>query len=158
MREAAERDLSYPLEYGGVFEPLRDRGFLRCLRVTRKRTIVWPNDARIAPETLHAAARRGPQPSSRQRPGAARCRPPPEDTGGNECPPTKNQSRTSATGLRHAECTASRRVAARSSSYLDQETTSITVLGGISNNESIVYPADGVIIIPRERGGSRAGG
>ncbi len=50
-------DLSYPLDYGGVFEPLRDPEFFRSLRVDQEAgTIVWPNDADIAPETLYAAA------------------------------------------------------------------------------------------------------
>lgn len=53
----AEVDLSYLLEYGGVFEPLRDPAFFRQLRADREAgTIVWPNDADIAPETLYAAA------------------------------------------------------------------------------------------------------
>lgn len=53
-------DLSYLLEYGGVFEPLRDRDYFRELRADREAgTIVWPNDANIAPETLYALARAG---------------------------------------------------------------------------------------------------
>jgi hypothetical protein len=54
---AADVDLSYLLEYGGVFEPLRDPTYFRSLRTDREAgTIVWPNDADIAPETLYAAA------------------------------------------------------------------------------------------------------
>jgi hypothetical protein len=54
---AAEVDLSYLLGYGGVFEPLRDPGYFQQLRADREAgTIVWPNDADIAPETLYAAA------------------------------------------------------------------------------------------------------
>lgn len=54
---AAEVDLSYLLDYGGVFEPLRDPEYFRRLRADREAgTIVWPNDADIAPETLYAAA------------------------------------------------------------------------------------------------------
>ncbi|MGO9960787.1 MAG: DUF2442 domain-containing protein [Solirubrobacteraceae bacterium] len=53
----AEVDLSYLLDYGGVFAPLRDPEFFRRLRADREAgTIVWPNDADIAPETLYAAA------------------------------------------------------------------------------------------------------
>jgi Protein of unknown function (DUF2442) len=55
---AADVDLSYLLEYGGVFEPLRDPAYFRRLRADDQAgTIVWPNDADIAPETLYAAAR-----------------------------------------------------------------------------------------------------
>jgi hypothetical protein len=54
---AADVDLSYMLEYGGVFEPLRDPEYFRRLRADHEAgTIVWPNDADIAPETLYAAA------------------------------------------------------------------------------------------------------
>lgn len=53
-----EVDLSYLLDYGGVFEPLRDPDYFRQLRADREAgTIVWPNDADIAPETLYAHAR-----------------------------------------------------------------------------------------------------
>jgi hypothetical protein len=56
---AAEVDLSYLLDYGGVFEPLRDVEYFRRLRVEPEAgTIVWPNEADIAPETLYAHARR----------------------------------------------------------------------------------------------------
>jgi len=42
---------------GGVFEPLRDLKYFRRLRADHEAgTIVWPNDADIAPETLYAAA------------------------------------------------------------------------------------------------------
>lgn len=53
-------DLGYLLEYGGVFEPLRDPGYFRELRADHEAgTIVWPNRADIAPETLYARARAG---------------------------------------------------------------------------------------------------
>jgi hypothetical protein len=55
---AGEVDLGYLLEYGGVFEPLRDPVFFRDLRADRDAgTIVWPNDADVAPETLYAKVR-----------------------------------------------------------------------------------------------------
>jgi hypothetical protein len=55
---AGEVDLSYLLEYGGVFEPLGDPDFFRQLRADPDvGTIVWPNDADIAPETLYARAK-----------------------------------------------------------------------------------------------------
>ena len=54
---AAEVDLSYLSEYGSVFEPLRDLAYFRQLRADPEAgTIVWPNDADVAPETLYAAA------------------------------------------------------------------------------------------------------
>jgi hypothetical protein len=50
-------DLSYLVDYGGVFEPLRDPAYFRQLRAEAG-TIVWPSEADIAPETLYAHARR----------------------------------------------------------------------------------------------------
>jgi hypothetical protein len=56
---AADVDLSYLLDHGGVFEPVRDVGFFRQLRADPEAgTIVWPNEADIAPETLYAHAQR----------------------------------------------------------------------------------------------------
>jgi len=43
----------------GVFEPLRDPEYFRQLRADPEAgTIVWPNEADIAPETLYAHAQR----------------------------------------------------------------------------------------------------
>ncbi len=56
----ANVDLSYLLEYGGVFEPLRERSYFASLTADREAgTVVWPNGADIAPETLYARAREG---------------------------------------------------------------------------------------------------
>ncbi len=56
-----EVDLSYLLDNGGVFEPLRDPDYFRRLRADLEAgTIVWPNDADIAPETLYAHAQGAP--------------------------------------------------------------------------------------------------
>jgi hypothetical protein len=56
---AADVDLSHLLDYGGVFDPLKDSDFFRRLRAdSQAGTIVWPNEADIAPETLYACARR----------------------------------------------------------------------------------------------------
>jgi Protein of unknown function (DUF2442) len=55
----ADVDLSYLLDYGGVFEPLRDVEYFRQLRADADAgTIVWPNGADIAPETLYAHTQR----------------------------------------------------------------------------------------------------
>jgi hypothetical protein len=57
---SARVDLSYLLDYGGVFEPLRDRAYFRRFRADQDAgTIVWPNEADIAPETLYLKAQRG---------------------------------------------------------------------------------------------------
>ncbi len=54
----AEVDLTYLLDYGGVFEPLRDIDYFRQLRADPDAgTIVWPNEADIAPETLYERAK-----------------------------------------------------------------------------------------------------
>ena len=51
---AADVDLSYLLDYGPVFEPLRDVEYFRKLRIEEGgSTIEWPNEADIAPETLY---------------------------------------------------------------------------------------------------------
>lgn len=56
---SAEVDLSYLAAYGGVFEPLRDPEYFRQLRADPEAgTIVWPNEADIAPETLYGHAQR----------------------------------------------------------------------------------------------------
>ena len=51
---AAAIDLSYLLEFGGVFEPLGDIEFFRKLEVDEcSVTICWPNEADIAPDRLY---------------------------------------------------------------------------------------------------------
>jgi len=56
---AADIDLSHLRDYGGVFELLRYPAYFAHLRAgAEKGTIVWPNGADIAPETLYAHARR----------------------------------------------------------------------------------------------------
>ena len=56
---SADVELSHLLDYG-VFEPLQDPGYFRQLRADPDAgTIVWPNQADIAPETLYALAQRG---------------------------------------------------------------------------------------------------
>lgn len=54
---SADVDLSYLLDYGGVFAPLSDRDYFRTLRADPDAgTIVWPNATDVAPETLYARA------------------------------------------------------------------------------------------------------
>ncbi|HSZ70527.1 MAG TPA: DUF2442 domain-containing protein [Solirubrobacteraceae bacterium] len=53
----ADVDLSYLLDYGGMFAPLRDPAYFGQLRADAEAgTIVWPNDADVAPEALYAQA------------------------------------------------------------------------------------------------------
>jgi hypothetical protein len=55
----ADVDLGYLLAYGGVFEPLRDPAYFASLKADIEAgTLVWPNGADIAPETLYAHAQR----------------------------------------------------------------------------------------------------
>lgn len=55
----ADIDLSYLLDCGGVFEPLHDPDYFARLRAEGGAgTIMWPNGADIAPETLYAHAQR----------------------------------------------------------------------------------------------------
>ncbi|MGH2961677.1 MAG: DUF2442 domain-containing protein [Microbacterium sp.] len=55
----ADVDLSYLADRGGVFEPLKDLAYFRRLRADSDAgTIIWPNDADIAPETLYEHAQR----------------------------------------------------------------------------------------------------
>lgn len=54
---SADVDLSYLLDYGGIFEPLGDPEYFRKLRADPEAgTIVWPSEADIAPETLYVRA------------------------------------------------------------------------------------------------------
>jgi hypothetical protein len=58
---AGEVDLSELPDLGPVFEPLRDPGYFRRLRLSKEgNTIVWPNGADIPPETLYEAVLRHP--------------------------------------------------------------------------------------------------
>ena len=53
----ADVDLSYLVARGPIFQPLSDPDFFRRLRASPEaNTVVWPNGADVAPETLYAAA------------------------------------------------------------------------------------------------------
>lgn len=54
--DGTRRDVDFANELSGpIFEPLRDPEFFRQVRLDRELgTIVWPNGADIAPETLYA--------------------------------------------------------------------------------------------------------
>jgi hypothetical protein len=57
---AGDVDLSL-MEWTGVFEPLRDQAFFATVKVDPDAaTIVWPNGADLAPETLYEEARKHP--------------------------------------------------------------------------------------------------
>jgi hypothetical protein len=57
---AGDVDLS-SMEWTGVFEPLRDQAFFAAVRVDPDAaTVVWPNGADLAPETLYEEARKHP--------------------------------------------------------------------------------------------------
>lgn len=59
-------DLSDLVGRGPVFEPLRDPAYFRQVRVKRSLgTIVWPNGADVAPETLYTRARQHPEEDTR---------------------------------------------------------------------------------------------
>lgn len=70
----AEIDLSHVRQMGGVFEPLHDeREFAKLRFDPGLGTIVWPNGADIAPETLYhlAKGRRLPEESPAADPPAS---------------------------------------------------------------------------------------
>jgi hypothetical protein len=49
------------MEWRGVFEPLHDPKYFAKVRVdTEAATVVWPNGADLAPETLYEKARKKP--------------------------------------------------------------------------------------------------
>ncbi len=49
------------MEWKGVFEPLRDPNYFATVKVDPEAaTIVWPNGADLAPETLYQEARKNP--------------------------------------------------------------------------------------------------
>jgi len=57
---AGDVDLS-SMEWKGVFAPLRDPEYFAKVKVdTEATTVVWPNGADMAPETLYEEARKNP--------------------------------------------------------------------------------------------------
>ncbi len=64
---AGEVDLGPELR-GEVFEPLHDVDYFKRFSIHPQfKTLVWPNDADLAPEFLHEAARRNPRPAPLRR-------------------------------------------------------------------------------------------
>jgi len=56
---AADVDLSYLVDLGPVFQPLRDIEYFRHFRIDEfSVTIEWPNEADIAPDTLYDQVQR----------------------------------------------------------------------------------------------------
>ncbi|HET7053557.1 MAG TPA: DUF2442 domain-containing protein [Solirubrobacterales bacterium] len=60
FEDGAEGEVDFSsLDWGGVFGPLQDPDYFGQVQVDRELgTIVWPNGADIAPETLHARVSR----------------------------------------------------------------------------------------------------
>lgn len=57
---AGDVDLS-AMGFQGIFEPLRDPSYFARVRVDPEAaTVVWPNGADVAPETLYTEARKNP--------------------------------------------------------------------------------------------------
>ena len=57
--------------WGPVFEPLKDPNYFRRVKLDRLAgTVVWPNGADIAPETLYSMRAESVKPSSRVAPRA----------------------------------------------------------------------------------------
>jgi hypothetical protein len=65
FEDGAEGDVDLSIwRWRGVFEPLADPDYFRQVRLDEELgTIVWPNGADIAPETLHAWVVRGLKPT-----------------------------------------------------------------------------------------------
>lgn len=65
FEDGAEGDIDLSSwRWSGVFEPLADRDYFRQVKLDEELgTIVWPNGADIAPETLHAWVVRGLTPA-----------------------------------------------------------------------------------------------
>jgi hypothetical protein len=65
FEDGAEGDIDLSSwRWHGVFEPLADPDYFRQVKLDQELgTIVWPNGADIAPETLHAWVLRGLKPT-----------------------------------------------------------------------------------------------
>ena len=82
FNDASENTIDFePWLEGPVFEPLRDPAYFRRFFVDGG-TVIWPNGADIAPETLYEVpgrrhrpnTRSKPRPSPKKRPAAPRLR------------------------------------------------------------------------------------
>jgi hypothetical protein len=66
FEDGAEGDVDFSrLSWRGIFEPLADPAYFASVALDAELgTIVWPNGADIAPETLHAWVIRGVTPAT----------------------------------------------------------------------------------------------
>lgn len=72
FNDATENTIDFePWLEGPMFEPLRDPAYFRRFFVDGG-TLIWPNGADIAPETLYEVPGRRPQPDKRLQPAKAR--------------------------------------------------------------------------------------
>ena len=68
FNDASENTIDFePWLEGPVFEPLRDPAYFRRFFVDGG-TVIWPNGADIAPETLYEVPGRRQRPNSRSKP------------------------------------------------------------------------------------------
>lgn len=72
FNDNSEKTIDFrPWLEGQIFEPLKDLNYFRRFFLEGG-TVVWPNGADIAPETLYEAGIRESQPAKRLRPAKAR--------------------------------------------------------------------------------------